>query len=482
AEMLGHTLDEIEPHVDAWAQRLHPDDKAEVLRRLQDHLDGKIARFEAEYRLRTKSGGWCWVYALGKVSQWDAAGSPTRILGANQDISDLKRRNDEFKKDSRHNIQAQKLESLGALAGGVAHDFNNLLMGILGNANLLEDCIPPHSEARDYLGDIETSARRAAELCHQLLAYSGRANLVMEPIDVNATVRETEALMGASISKKIAVNYQFLDSVPAIDADASQIRQILINLFANAAEAIEDASGVITVSTGVMECDEDFFAMAYYSDNALPGTYSYIQVQDTGFGMSPDTLSRAFEPFFSTHASKRGLGLPAVLGIVLSHEGCIDIESEPRKGTRVRVLFPVSELKPARIDPQGHISAGTRMRGTVLVVDDEVTVRNVAKNMLTLLGLRVITAIDGRDAVQRYEEIEEDIACVLLDLTMPHMNGEEAFDALYKLDPSIRVIISSGYAEEEIAHRFEGRAIAGFIKKPYEIDALRDTVHRAITR
>ena len=297
--------------------------------------------------------------------------------------------------------QAQKLESLGVLAGGIAHDFNNLLVGILGNASLALTEMAPESPARESVESVEIAAKRAAELVRQMLAYSGRGRFVIEDVDLHAVVEEMAHLLEVSISKRAVLKYNFADNVPAVRADATQIRQVVMNLVTNATDAIGETSGVISVSTGAMVCDYDYLSETYLDDDLPPGVYSYIEVNDTGCGMDEETKARVFDPFFTTKFTGRGLGLAAVLGIVRGHRGAVKVYTEPGRGTSFKVLFP--SLDPDSDEQDGEfrrlpISSSPPPRpradrGTVLLVDDDETVLAVVGRMVEKLGFAVITAL-----------------------------------------------------------------------------------------
>ncbi len=398
------------------------------------------------------------------------------------DITDKRRAEDAQKRLETQMQQAQKLESLGVLAGGVAHDFNNLLMGILGNANLVKEGLPANSDAYLGLTEIEGAAKRAADLCRQLLAYSGKGRFVVEPIDVNITVREIAALLHVSISKKAMLRYHFVDNLPAIDVDATQIRQVIMNLIINASEAMQERSGVISVATGAADCDRERLARSTLGMELAPGCYVYVEVADTGCGMDARTQERIFEPFYSTKFTGRGLGLAAVLGIVRGHHGCIELKSAPGRGTTFRVLFPASTKAARPLTVHPGKTAEWRGSGCVLVVDDDETVRTVARGMLERMGFRVLTAVDGREAVAMFKENGPEVHCVLLDLTMPHLNGEETFAAMNRLRPQVPIVISSGYSEDDVAQRFAGRGIAGVLEKPYAFTALIEKMRDVLQR
>ena len=377
--------------------------------------------------------------------------------------------------------QTQKLESLGVLAGGIAHDFNNLLTVILGNASLALDELPPITPARDSLLSIEETSLRAAELCRQMLAYSGKGQSIIENIRLRDLIGEMVSLLKASISKKAIFNLNLKDSLPPLRGDPSQIRQVIMNLVINASEALGEHSGAITISTGVMECSREYLSEAFLDESLAEGSYVWLEVSDTGCGMDHDIQRRIFEPFFTTKFTGRGLGLSAVLGIVRGHKGALKVYSEPGRGTTFKVLFPaVLEERVLAGRSQGMKAGGWKGAGTILLVDDEESVRVMGTRMLERLGFGVLIAVDGREALDIYRERREEIALVLLDLTMPDLDGEEAFRELRRTDPQVCVVMSSGHTESEIAPRFAGKRLSGFLQKPYTLDALSQCLRGAL--
>ena len=413
----------------------------------------------------------------------DDDGQVKYIIGASVNVTDRKRAEAERLSLERQVQHAQKLESLGVLAGGIAHDFNNLLMAILGNADLAMEELTPHATARENLREIITASKRAADLSRQMLAYSGKGRFVIEPINLNEFVAEMTHLLEVSISKKAVLKFNFADNLPTFDGDASQIRQIIMNLITNASEAIGDKSGVIALSTGAMNCDRAYLrdiseGMRSALGESLPeGVYAYFEIADTGCGMDAETIEKVFDPFFTTKFTGRGLGMAAVIGIVRGHKGAINIYSEPGKGTTFKILFPANEL-PENGDAAKKQDTDQpppwRGKGTVLVADDEETVCAVGKQMLTRMGFDVLTAVDGRQAVDLFKEHSDEVVCVLLDLTMPHMDGEQAFRELRRIRPDVTVVLCSGYNEQDATQRFAGKGLAGFIQKPYNLTTLRE--------
>ncbi len=377
--------------------------------------------------------------------------------------------------------QAQKLESLGVLAGGIAHDFNNLLTGILGNADLALMDLPADAAATGNLREIKTTAERAADLSRQMLAYSGRGSFIIEPIDLNDLVTEMVHLLDVSISKKAVLKLELAPDVPVMVGDATQIRQVLMNLITNASDAVGDEDGLISISTGWLECDRASLAGAYLDDQLDEGAYIYLEIADTGCGMDEETRRRIFDPFYTTKFTGRGLGLASVLGIIRGHKGAIQVDSKPTKGTRFRVLFPAGERPTtphAKKEPVLEVPVAS---GTILLVDDEEAIREVGSRMLEQAGFTVATAVDGVEAVEYFGHHADSVACVLLDLTMPRLGGEETYRELRKIRPDVPVILSSGYSEREVDERFEGQGIAGFVQKPYLAAELVSKV-RAVVR
>jgi PAS domain S-box-containing protein len=389
--------------------------------------------------------------------------------------------------DERQNLEqqirhTQKLESLGVLAGGIAHDFNNLLVAILGNADLALQDLPSHSGIRDYILDIETASRRAADLCRQMLAYSGKGRFVVEPLDLAQLVHEMASMLEVSISKKASIKYNFGTHVLPVVADATQLRQVVMNLITNASESLQDGSGVIAVNIGSDYYDSEYLAQLRITEDLAPGNYVYLEVTDTGCGMDEETQNRMFDPFFTTKFTGRGLGMAAVLGIVRGHKGAIKLYSELGKGTSIRVIFPATVDRVAGDTVSSVNAEKWTPDGTILFVDDEETVRHTGQKMLQRLGFKVLLAKDGKEAVEIYQMHRDLIACCIVDLTMPKMDGEETLHALRAIDENVRVILSSGYNEQELAERFSGIGLSGFMEKPYLTGKLETKLREVLAR
>lgn len=456
-----------------WLPFVHPDDKETVASHLFSLAPGD--RKTLEFRLINKKGEPRWISETNNCTAGESEGELI-LFGASRDITERKQAEQERLMLEQQLFQAQKMESMGVLAGGIAHDFNNILTVIIGNADLALMRLNPESPALDNLQRIEKAAGRAADLAMQMLAYSGKGRFVVENLDLNRLVEEMTHLLEVSISKKVVLRFDLTQSLPCIDADATQIRQIVMNLVINASEAIGDKSGIITIHTGYQQCDEKYLKGAWLTDQIPEGTYVFLEISDTGCGMDKDTLSKIFDPFFTTKFTGRGLGMAAVLGIVRGHKGTIKVYSEPEKGTTFKLLFPSSGRlnETARVETDGDDWKGS---GKVLLVDDEETVRDIGSEMLRESGFEVVTATDGRDALDLFRNTP-DIAFVILDLTMPHMDGEQCFRELRQLDPKVKVIMSSGFSEHEVTQKFAGKGLVGFVQKPYKLSVLQEALKK----
>ncbi len=394
-------------------------------------------------------------------------------VGTITDVEDSKRLDEQMR-------QTQKLESLGILAGGVAHDFNNLLVGILGNSTLALETISSNNPARSMLRDVISASETAAHLTRQLLAYAGKGRFIVEPVDLSDLIQQIKTLIQTSIPKTVQLRLELQDRLPCVDADLSQIQQLIMNLIINGAEAIGDGrTGTVLVTTGAQSIDADYIRTALAPAQIEPGHYVTVEVHDTGVGMTEDVIARIFDPFFTTKFTGRGLGLAAVLGIVRGHRGALKVYSTPGRGTTFKVLFPAA----ANAVPQPRVAVpdvATHSSSMVLVVDDESVVRRTAKSMLERFGYSVVVAENGQEGVALFRVLAEKISLVLLDMTMPVMSGEETFRELRAIKPDVRVVLSSGYNEVEAVRRFTGKGLAGFLQKPYSATALAEKVRTVI--
>ena len=374
--------------------------------------------------------------------------------------------------EERRNLESQmqhalRLESMGVLAGGIAHDFNNLLAAIMGYASLAGAELPKGTRARDCIEHVLDAARSAGELTQQMLAYSGRGRFVLERLNVTEMIESVVRLLESMISKKAVLRLHLSSELPPIEADAGQVRQVVMNLITNASDALGEESGIIRVSTGLMWAEDGELPPMEPGRTVPAGLYVYLEVADTGCGMDKETVSKIFDPFFTTKFTGRGLGLAAVLGIVRGHHGSIRVSSDPGAGTTFRVMFPAMEDWLAKRPGERRELEDWQGEGTVLVVDDEEPLRVLARMILERTGLTVLTAADGRQAVEMFEQHAGEIHAVLLDLTMPGMDGSEVFRQMTNRRPDVKVVLCSGYNEHDATTKLGGQIPAAFLRKPY---------------
>jgi PAS domain S-box-containing protein len=375
------------------------------------------------------------------------------VAGLAIDLTDRLKLEEDRRALERQLLYAQKVDSLEVMAGGVAHDFNNLLTTILGNASLARMNVSVPSPVAECLRRVEGAAMRAAELCQQMLAYSGRGQFATREVDLNAVVREVVGVLGTVISRRATVTLALADPPPVVQGDPGQMRQAVLNLLTNASDAIGDADGVITVTTAV---DPDAGAAT-------------LTVSDTGGGIDEATRGRIFEPFFTTKFTGRGLGLSAVQGIVRGHRGTIAVTSQVGKGSTFRVVLPAgSPPAPARRAGRGR---------TVLVIDDEDDVRLVARRLLEANGFTVLPAAGPADGVATFRNFHEQVAVVLLDLTLPKPGGPAVLHELRRIRADVRVVFTGGVGVEPPAAAGGGRV--ALLRKPFSGDELLDAVFHA---
>ncbi len=457
-----------------WTSILHPDDRPgvtrafnEAIRRGRDH--------ELEYRVVAADGRMVWMHDVVRVIR-GGDGRPNRLRGVMIDVTariEAERERDRVNAELLH---AQKLESLGLLASGVAHDFNNLLAVVLGNASFALLRAEEDGREAGPLRDIVTASRRAQNLTRQLLAYAGKAPSRTAPLDVSANVREIVGLVEAAFPKKVVLDLDLAERLPPVQADPTHLQQVVMNLVMNAAEAVGDLVGRVRVATRL-----ETIGPAAAADFGLePGPYVRLEVADSGSGMGPEVLTRIFDPFYSTKGMGRGLGLSAVAGIVRAHRGAIRFESAPGEGTRCVVHLPAAT--EAAAVPTGSPAEVARMRpaeGVILVVDDEPEVRATARLLLEHLGYRVIEAMDGPSALAFLEGASTRVVGVLLDLTMPIMDGEETLAGIRQNHPNLPVVISSGYDRTGAMASAPPVGPTVFLQKPYTIQELAESLRAA---
>jgi len=412
------------------------------------------------------------------ASSVEYAGRPASLVLVT-DITERKRAEEERRSLEAQVRQAQRLESLGILAGGVAHDFNNLLVSILGRTELARLELPADSPVQAQLEAVDAAARQAADLARQMLAYAGQGRFDVRRLDVNTTLSAMRRLVEASVSHKATLRWELVDGLPPIAADGTQLRQVLLNLVTNASEALEGGHGVIVIRSGAAVLDPASTRSTWTGLLPAAGDYVFVEVEDTGVGMDAAACARLFDPFYSTKFTGRGLGLAAVLGIVRGHRGTIDVKSEPGVGTRLRVYFPATQGAVDIAPKEARDVQEWRASGTVLVVDDDASVLDVAGVMLRRMGFTVATATDGLEALAHLSSGAA-VDLVLLDLTMPRMDGEQTLVELRRTHADLPVLLSSGYGETDVARRIQSDPATRFVGKPYTYRGLLAAVRGAL--
>ncbi len=370
-------------------------------------------------------------------------------------------------------MEEQRVHSLGLLAGGIAHDFNNLLVGVMGNASLVDALIDPASPAKECVADIQSAAKQASELARQMLAYSGRGALVTQPLDLSASVSQMSGLLRSWVPESVELLTCLGEGLPQVVGDPNQVKQVVMNLITNAVEAIDHDAGQVRLSTGAVMVDQAYLTQMTLAGDLSLGLHVYFEVQDNGSGMDAATISAMFDPFFTTKEGGHGLGLAATQGVLRSHKAGIQVYSEVGKGSTIKLLFPA--LKGTSTIPDEPSEAPR----CVLVIDDDVMVQRLTKRVLNWNQFEVIQAYNGAEGLKRFQEQAHQIDAVLLDMTMPVMSGPETFERMRALDPSLPIVVSSGFSEDEALKSLSSDALL-FVQKPYTSKQLVKVLERAM--
>ncbi len=466
--MLGYNPDDLKG-TDMRAL-IHKDDHSHIPWLV--HPSMSVEEQPVTLRLRHADGSWRWVEATFTTTCYH---DQTYLVTIACDITARREAEAERQALADKLQQTQKLESLGLLAGGIAHDFNNLLGSILGNVGLALLELPPDSPAQESIAQIELATRRAADLIRQLLAYAGKGRLIIQPVDPNAIIKEMVQLLQTTIAKNVALLSDLAPKLPLIEADATEIRQVVMNLIVNAAESIGTRPGAIHIKTSVCLVDRAYLETMDLGSDLTAGQFVRIEVADTGCGMDTITRAKIFEPFFTTKLTGRGLGLAAVLGIIRGHRGALKVDSVPGQGTTFTILLPAKADNVSLDTPMMPLEP-RRVRGTILLVDDLVDMRMVARRILKQAGFDVLEAADGQSAIDLLRARSDEIVGVLLDMTMPHLDGRATAALIEQIKPNLPIILMSGYSQQEVAEQFKDQHLAGFLQKPFTAHELQQVL------
>jgi two-component system, cell cycle sensor histidine kinase and response regulator CckA len=472
------------PGFDGFLNFVHPDDR-EMVRTRMAQADAGTEPYDFDFRIVRTDGELRWWHAEAVIER-DNLGRPVLWRGTDLDVTERK-----IAEDARRSLddrlrQTQKLESLGVLAGGIAHDFNNLLTGVLGNAALARECVPPESELHEFLRPIERAATHAAGLCQQMLAYAGKRPAVRGAFALTPMIEESKELLRLAASRKIDLIFNLEPILPACDGDAAQMRQVLLNLVSNASEAIGDRNGTITIRTGKCVVRESGGELA-------PGEYVWVEVADTGCGMEPDIAARIFDPFFTTKFTGRGLGLSAVHGIAKMHGGGVTLKTAPGRGTTFRVSLAAADAgllrtpppvyhTPVEIPPPTPRTLPFAGQELAIVADDDVSVRQLAAFTLRGLGFNVIEVESGKAAVDLVQSRGGEVKLVVLDMLMPEMDGREAAARIRGLVAALPIVVMSGYAGADVTKQFGPGEVSAYVQKPFRPADLTNCVRGVIAK
>jgi PAS domain S-box-containing protein len=472
--ILGKNVFDIAPR--ALAEEYHARDRELLVNPGDQSYESQVKNARGEVR----------DVVFHKASFTDGSGQVCGLVGAILDITERKKNEAETLNLERQLLNTQKQESLGILSGGVAHDYNNLLHAVLGNLDMALIKLPGDAVALRNINQAIGAAKQAAKLTNMMLAYSGKGSFVVRELNLSELVESNSSMFLAALPATVTLDLRLEHDLPLVMADAGQLQQVVINLIANASEAIGDDTGVITLATGVRMFDQSALVESRLEEKLSSGNYVWLEVRDNGCGMDQDTQRKLFDPFFTTKFTGRGLGMSAVLGIIRAHKGGLLVTSSPGAGTTMVVILPIAVRTQARETENNVEAAVGEMDSSpdpdvILIVDDEEMIRGVCVEMLGILGYKTLVAADGEEALRIFSENRDRIGLVLLDQCMPGMDGVTVLRSLKQCKPDIRVLLASGFSEEDVSEQFGGLGLCGFIQKPFKFEILSSEVRRLMT-
>lgn len=472
--MLGYDENDIGNGIEEWSNHIHHDDKKEALNKLEPFINGDDTLYRNEYRAICKDGSYKWVLAKGKVIQRDENGVPLRIIGTQTDLTEKKK--DEAQRQKLESLlkQSDKMEAIGTLAGGIAHDFNNILMGIQGYISLMLIDLSPETSNYERLKLVEDQVMSGSQLTSQLLGFARGGQYEVKPIDINSVIKKTASMFGRT-KQQVSIFYRLDDNLMAVEADWGQLEQVLINMYVNACQAMT-INGELTLET-----ENVILPNHLVTSDLKAGNYVKIKITDNGKGMDEQTKLRIFDPFFTTKGIGKGtgLGLAMVYGIIKSHRGLIDVDSTVGEGTSFTIYLPASDKKVIK---EIEVPAGKILTGTegVLIVDDQRMVLEAVSELLRILGYKIFAAGSGQEAVAVYMEKHREIDLIILDMIMPGISGIGTFDMLREFDPSVKILLSSGYSLNGEATNIMRKGCNGFIQKPFKLEGLSKKIRMVL--
>jgi two-component system cell cycle sensor histidine kinase/response regulator CckA len=456
-----------------WLSLTRTEDREGALARFDAALAGKAP--DAEVPIVTKQGELRWVHFVADTLSSDEDGV-TRIVCTGRDITERKRAEQEKRRLELHMREVQRLESLGLLAGGVAHDFNNMLAVIRGNIRLARADLQSGASPERRLDRIQSAQEHAAALTEQVLTYAGKAAVKLRPLDLSRLTQEMLSLLEASLVEKGALELDLAEDLPAIEGDVTQMRQVILNLVANASEALGEGDGKVRVRTRLLVAEPLLLSDSFGAPEPAAGEYVALEVSDTGEGIAPALRARVFEPFFTSKPSGSGLGLAAVLGIVSAHRGVIRVADEPGGGALFQVLIPPSARRAESMHEAREPAARASEGSTILIVEDEPAVLELAQEFLERSGFEVLAAPGGREGVEIFRAHNGEVDAVVLDVVMPEESSEEAFLEIRRIRPDVPVVLMSGYDKVNALDGFAAGGISSFLRKPFEPEELVQSV------